>query len=236
MKRRGGVMSDELFHKIIRDGKEMGSRYFVPFLNGEPFVFPKIWNWLDYMQKEGVATALTTNAEYVDPERLATYKNIMIVYCSINAATKETYEKVMPGPDFDRVIKNVERLMTMDPPFRVRVAMVAVKDNEHEIDAFKSKWGKRTNVQPFKNWTGDKHDPLEKTGKRKPCKLIRRGMTILWDGRVVPCCMDYEGKLILGDVNKNTLQEIWNNSIWLREAHLKRDFSMAPCLTCNHNI
>jgi len=228
-------MSDELFHKIIKDGKEFIS-YFVPFLNGEPFVFPRIWEWLDYMEKEEVKVSLVTNAEKVDTERLAKYKNILMVYCSVNAATKETHQKIMRGPDFDEVVKNTERLMTMNPPFRVRASMVATKDSEHEIEAFKSKWGRRANIQPFKNWTGDIHDPMETTSKRKPCKLIRRGMTILWDGRVVPCCMDYEGKQILGDVNKNTLREIWDNSEWFRKEHLKRNFNIIPCANCNHNI
>lgn len=31
---------------------------------------------------------------------------------------------------------------------------------------------------------------------------------VLWDGHVVPCCLDYDGKVVLGDVNKDSLQDI----------------------------
>ena len=35
-------------------------------------------------------------------------------------------------------------------------------------------------------------------------------MSILWDGRVVPCCIDFVGEYLLGDVRKESLLEIWN--------------------------
>lgn len=47
MTRPQGEMSDELFHKIIEEGKKFRKAHFVPFLNGEPFVFSRIWGWLD---------------------------------------------------------------------------------------------------------------------------------------------------------------------------------------------
>ena len=43
MTRPKGEMSDELFYKIIKEGKEIKDSVFIPFLNGEPFVFPRIW-------------------------------------------------------------------------------------------------------------------------------------------------------------------------------------------------
>src|SRR3989338_6870154 len=86
MARSQGTMSDEMFHKIIKEGKEMGARRFIPFLNGEPFANPKIFEWLDYMEKEGVSTCLFTNAELLDEEKtdkLVKYKNIEYINCSL---------------------------------------------------------------------------------------------------------------------------------------------------------
>jgi radical SAM protein with 4Fe4S-binding SPASM domain len=232
MKRKGGQMTDELFHKIIKEGKEIKDSYFVPFLNGEPFVFPKIWEWLDYMRD--VKVLLVTNAEYMDVDRLIKYPNIISVYCSVNATTKETHKKVMRGPDFDKVIKNVESLIAKSK-FRIRVSMVVVEANQHEVKDFKKRWGRRAKTCRFVNWMGDVHDPLELQGERFPCKALMDGITVLWDGRVVPCCLDYEGKLIIGDANKQTLSEIWGQSSWMRECHNKLQFDMDPCRNCNHN-
>ena len=92
MTRPRGEMSDELFRKIIKDGKNIRKSFFVPFLNGEPFVFPRIWEWLDYMEAEEVRVHIYTNAELMDVGRLLKYRNISCICCGINAASKETYD------------------------------------------------------------------------------------------------------------------------------------------------
>jgi len=35
-------------------------------------------------------------------------------------------------------------------------------------------------------------------------------MSILANGKVVPCCFDFEGDCVIGDVQTHTLKEIWN--------------------------
>lgn len=233
MTRPRGEMSDKLFHKIIKESKEFRKPEIVPFLNGEPFVFPRIWEWLDYMKDCRVY--IYTNAERMDVDRLVKYKNIRYVCCSVNAVTSETHNKIMRGPNYDIVVAKVEELIEK-APFPVYVSMVEVEKNQHEVEDFKKKWGKLTTHGEFKNWGGARHDKLERTGPRRPCLALLRTITILWDGRVVPCCMDYDGKLILGDANKQTLSELLIASKWLRKRHWKGDFSMIPCKNCNHNL
>jgi radical SAM protein with 4Fe4S-binding SPASM domain len=240
MTRPMGEMSDDLFYKIIREGKEMGVRSYSPFLNGEPFVFPRIWQWLDYMEKENVKVSLFTNAEKVDVDRLLTYSNIEYVNCSLNAATEETYNKIMRGPKFDVVKKNIDELLERTPmkkPFGVRVSFVQTEDNVHEIDQFKSMYKKnRRKICEFCNWTGDRQSSLAKVGKRVPCWVLLHQMFVLWDGSVVPCCQDYDAKMILGDANKNSLREIWESYAWMRRKHRRLDFDIPVCSKCNHNV
>lgn len=236
MTRPRGEMSDELFHKIIKDGIAMKRTFFIPFLNGEPFIFPRIWEWLDYMQEAGVPVHMYTNAELVDVDRLVKYKNIRLICCSVNAASPETHQKIMRGPDYERVVSNVSELIAKSS-IPVYVSMVIVKDNEHEVDTFKEKWGKNSIFGRFINWGGAKHDPTERVGDvRYPCYSSLNAMTILWDGRVVVCCLDYDGKLVLGNANEEPLADIWQKSKWLREKHKALDYSMEPCLGCNQNV
>jgi radical SAM protein with 4Fe4S-binding SPASM domain len=228
-------MSDELFHKIIQESKVFRSPEIVPFLNGEPFVFSRIWEWLDYMRDNNCRVYIFTNAELMDVDKIIQYKNIRYVCCSINAATAETHKKVMRGPDFKTVVNKVRDLIEK-ASFRVYVSMVITSDNQHEVEMFKKQWGKNAIFGEFKNWGGARHDKLEKTGKRKPCPSLLNSITILWDGRVVPCCLDFDGKLILGDVNKQTLTEIWQQTGWLRRKHKNLIFDYPPCRYCNQNI
>lgn len=234
MTRPRGEMSDELFHKIIKEAKEMKVRSVSPFMNGEPFVFPRIWQWLDYMEKEGILVSLYTNAEFMDVDRLVKYKNIHYINCSLNAATKETYDKVMRGPNFEIVKRNIDDLFKK-APFKVRVSFLITDENAHELEMFKSMY-RRRRICRFANWTGDKHSSLARKGKRIPCLVMFTQMFVLWNGLVVPCCMDYNGKQILGDANYQTLREIWNNAFWMRKKHKNYEFDIPVCQNCNYNV
>jgi radical SAM protein with 4Fe4S-binding SPASM domain len=60
-------------------------------------------------------------------------------------------------------------------------------------------------------------------------------MVVLWDGRVVPCCYDYDGKYVLGDLRQNTLAEIFNEAPMreLRRALREgRAEDVSLCRTC----
>lgn len=235
MTRPRGEMSDDLFYKIIKEGKEIRRSFFVPFLNGEPFMFPRIWEWLDYLKAVGVRVHIYTNAERMDVGRLIKYRNISCICCGVNAASKEIYDTVVRGPDYEVVKENVRDLIKQ-ARCKVYASMVVVDENRHEVEAFKETWGQYAIFGEFKNWGGARHDPIEKTGARYPCWALLNTMSVLWDGRVVPCCLDYDGKQILGDANRQTLTEIWHQSHWMRKRHRRLDFSMEPCRECNHNI
>jgi radical SAM protein with 4Fe4S-binding SPASM domain len=235
MTRPRGEMSDKLFHKIIKDGQAMRNSFFVPFLNGEPFVFPRIWEWLDYLAAAQARVHIYTNAEYVDVGKLVSYPNISLICCSVNAATKTTYDSIMRGPDYNVVTNNVRELIKR-AKCKVFSSMVIVDENQHETDLFRTTWGDHTVFGEFRNWTGDRHCTIERTGIRKPCWAVLNTMSILWDGRVVPCCMDYDGKLILGDVNRHTLTEIWHQSYWIRKKSRRLEFNIEPCANCNYNV
>ena len=59
--------------------------------------------------------------------------------------------------------------------------------------------------------------------KRHPCYELWKRVTILYDGRVVPCCFDFDGELVLGDLKEQSLKEIWNGKKMknLRRLHLE---------------
>jgi len=61
------------------------------------------------------------------------------IYLSIDGATKETYEKIRVGSDFDRVIKNMKRFIELkreanSPLPELCFRMAFFKDNMHEIE------------------------------------------------------------------------------------------------------
>ena len=44
------------------------------------------------------------------------------------------------------------------------------------------------------------------------CPEVFGKLSVNWDGLVSACCGDYDNLMIIGDMKKNTLREIWNGS------------------------
>ena len=51
-----------------------------------------------------------------------------------------------------------------------------------------------------------------RVGKRivSVCFYPWAALSVLWDGRAVTCCMDYNGVQGVGDLNTESVAEIWN--------------------------
>ena len=59
-------------------------------------------------------------------------------------------------------------------------------------------------------------------------------LVVLWDGRVIPCCVDYNANLTIGNVQNDTIPNLWKNKKIdrLREQHLRGEFP-DTCAECN---
>ncbi|PWT91951.1 MAG: hypothetical protein C5B54_04380, partial [Acidobacteria bacterium] len=101
-------------------------------------------------------------------------------------------------------------------------------------------------VKSFDTWAGQIEHKTEEmkpstyhrghvNDDRKPCPLLWYYMSIRWDGRVVPCCRDYDNHEILGDITKESLMDIWNGKRFqmLRAEHLEGNYENSVlCAKC----
>jgi len=151
---------------------------------------------------------------------------------SLDAITKETYEKIRKGLNFDVVINNINKVLKTSYSSRVFVKFVVQKDNYHEVKNFKNYWKERgvgVLLSNLSNRTGDLEDyndqvlltqkigGLEDIKKKlikhvvKNCKDLLLNFNILTNGNVILCCNDYSKKIVLGNVNENSVKEIWKS-------------------------
>jgi len=90
----------------------------------------------------------------------------------------------------------------------------------------------------FNNFCGEIEDrgsidvtPL----KRFPCRQLNEGVSIFWNGDVVLCRQDFDGKMAIGNLKKDSLQDILNSPERkeLIEAHKIGDYSKGLlCFKC----
>lgn len=64
-----------------------------------------------------------------------------------------------------------------------------------------------------------------------PCPRLFNNSYITWDLKVALCCSAFTDDFIVGDLKKNTFEEIWNGPKMqeLRQAHLNKDVSHIIC-------
>jgi radical SAM protein with 4Fe4S-binding SPASM domain len=73
--------------------------------------------------------------------------------------------------------------------------------------------------------------------KKISCDRPEKGpLQVQWDGTVIPCCWDYDGKMILGDLKTQTIEEVMKGAPYddIRDAHRKGEFERYPfCNQCD---
>jgi radical SAM protein with 4Fe4S-binding SPASM domain len=73
---------------------------------------------------------------------------------------------------------------------------------------------------------------------RQICAQIFKGVQVQADGEVVPCCVDWKRVNLLGNINTESLIEIWNGSKLrnLQLEHLSGNKkNLEPCKDCTMN-
>lgn len=167
---------------------------------------------------------------------------------SFYGTDRETYNATMKELDFDKSIKNIidffktrEALKSKTP--KVVIQYLPLSTNKSRTDDFENIFGALIdkdrgdclNIWHLHNFGGGK--AYHKIGRITGiCNYPWRTMVILHDGRVVICCLDYNGIQVVGDVNKNTIQEIWNSDKYRqsRSDFKKLKYEKYPiCMKCS---
>jgi len=115
-----------------------------------------------------------------------------------------------------------------------------------------SRYRKKSQVSRFKSQVGVGHAPPVRNSSSPPdsyrdhqfipknrlwnrCFRMWSGCVITWDGRVVPCCFDKDSTYCLGDLNKESFEEIWRGEKYkeFRKNILKNRKSIDICRNCS---
>jgi sulfatase maturation enzyme AslB (radical SAM superfamily) len=233
MKRQKGFMGFEVFRRVLENNP--GLEIIQLCLWGEPLMHPRLFDFIQCATERGIRTYLYTNGTLLDDEfsRGILYSGLHRIIFSIDGYGS-VYERIR-GHDYAGLEVKIFRFLRlreeMESEIRVGVAMVASDDTVECLAGFRDRWAgivDEIQVTP--------HITHKATERRSRCRLLWLGYPIvLWDGRVVPCCVDYEGTLALGNVlSEPDLKEVWNGerAVSLRRDHLRMSFE-GVCRCCN---
>lgn len=237
-------MSDELFLKIVDEAYTLGIKQVLLFLNGEPTLFKRLIPWLTELRARSMKTALFTNGSFLThdlADELLEFGNVIdhIVF-SVTGKDDATHQNIM-GLDHRTVLVNIRYFVERNAG---RIPCVAHMPLYSETALWVREWKEVWNfvghadTTHMYNWGGKIEDQYATAPQRSYCDRLSH-LTVLWDGRVALCCMDIEGEVILGDLNTQSIVEVFNSPIALsyRESHRQgRWGDIKLCKTCNMNL
>lgn len=243
-------MKWDLYAKIIEEiaRENPGARVWQIFF-GDPFLCSDMPGRIRFAKEKGLRdVVLNSNGVLMTPEKsLAVIEaGLDAMYVGIDAATRQTYDRIRVGGDFDKAVRNVlayrDQLRDKgNGQQKLFVQFVVSDENAGEVEAFKEFWrreGVCVKIRPKISWAGlvDAKNLVPNAAlRRKPCYWIMRTVNICADGEVALCSVDLHCRVKCGNVQQHTIKELWQGKLKeYRTLHREGKFEMLPeiCREC----
>ncbi len=247
--RKVQTMDFDLYKKIIDEVARVkpDARVWEIFF-GDPFLCHDMPKRIAYAKNLGLQdVVLNTNGVLMtsDKAEAVIRAGIDAVYVGIDGATKETYNKIRAGGDFDKTVDNILHFRDLlakcgNENQQLYVQFVVSDINEREVDVFRAFWSARgvnVKIRPKVSWAGliGAYNLYNNTEvDRKPCYWLMQTMSICADGRVALCAVDLHCRVPCGNACNKSLKELWQGKLKkFRSMHKERRFDKLPEM-CRH--
>lgn len=258
-----GNLRADFFRKTIDElSKDLTCLIF--YFQGEPYINPNFLDMVKYARDRGIYTITSTNGHFLsDANAKKTIESgLDRLIISVDGTSQETYESYRKEGKLEvvlqgarNVVKWKNQLQSATP--HIIFQFLVVRPNEHEIPAI-YKLAKEIGIDEVKLKTAQIYDyqqgnPLIPTIDRyaryaqqadgtyriknellNHCWKLWHACVITWDGVVVPCCFDKDATHQLGDLKKETFQELWQGKTYqqFRARLLKGRQHIDICTNC----
>jgi len=250
LKRPRMPMPGDLYRNVIDEIDSHGVEGLWIYHLGEPLLHPEFKENIQHINtKKNLGIIwMSTNVALLtkDLAHFILGSNLDYINLSVHAVTEATYRTVIDKDVFPIVQANLETLYRLKEsenlprkPF-LHVQMIEQETTKHEVDAFIAKHYKRAdivsiNMLEYANLDNNKFGLTQrKRSELKTCtRVSRNDCFICSNGWVTLCDAAYNGEILLGDVHKDTLYDIWNGPERKRILDLNAKGQMKEIEFCN---
>lgn len=232
--RKKGLMSDAIFYKIIDEIK----KYKTPlrFIRwGEPTLHPNLINFLRVAKENDSLIHINTNGKLIDKKMMVQLIDIPLdsIKFSFQGVDKKSYCEMRGIDFFDELLEKIKMLYELREnnsyPF-IHISTTITYESKDQVKAFKDRVAKFTDLVTVGRTQLDFIDPsttnlsesriktlilLKKQEsiikKHIECPEVFDKLSIDWDGCVTACCGDYDNKMVVGNIVKKSLVELWTS-------------------------
>lgn len=232
--RKSKFMEEKNFEHIIKSVKPY-TDYVYLHLMGEPLLNPELKKFLDICYENELKVNITTNGTLINKSKDILIESKALRQINISLHSFEANNNV----DFEDYIESIVnfvkeatettgiicslRLWNLDTKY--------VASNNMNVDIFRFLEEKFNLECNLKNELAEKNTfelkdnvylsmgekfkwpslKISEIGERAFCLGLRNQIGVLVDGTVVPCCLDSEGSIPLGNIFETDLKEIINS-------------------------
>ncbi len=211
---------------------------------GETFVDKDAIEKIRYIRTMGYDVNILTNGtlltfDIIDDIFELGVKNFRI---STHTANEDIYNKLVGANNFETLMIMLEYASSKRNGITKLISTNVVEDI-NEVSKIRERFEPLVDILEIwkpHNWS-DAFNYRQGEFVKKTCGRLDRGpLQVQVDGTVNACCFDYDGKLLLGDLKTQTLDEIFSSPAYneLKYRHDNGDYigSVFPCKDCDQRI
>lgn len=215
-------MDNAFFQQVVDQGYKLGMRSLDATGFGDPFMDPKYREKLEYVKATypdvKIYVGTTGHLLYpkhhdwisrcIDTFKISNYGHSPEVYKAIHGGTVE----------FEKVKENLDSLLARPRDQRPWVIMrfLVFPENEHQVNEWRDYWEPKADEVLLwlpHNYGGgfhrDEFDDLKGKEQAKTCgRPFSANLFVRENGEVSVCCFDFNRKLVVGDLKRETLSEV----------------------------
>ncbi|EOS35246.1 radical SAM additional 4Fe4S-binding SPASM domain-containing protein [Lachnospiraceae bacterium M18-1] len=213
-------MSIEVFDKIIRECRDLD----IPSINigtgTECTLHPKFNEIVEKVKYSGaidkffLTNGTTLSENMINRIFTGEYERVEI---SVDAATRETYEKIRVNGNYEKLEKMILKLIDekkkrrMNLPI-IRLSFCVQNDNIDEIDMFYNKWENKVDLIEYQKVSSYPSADQILEPKVTKCLQPFNRMTINYRGDIFACCsILYQDRFCLGNIRDMSIYEAWHS-------------------------
>jgi MoaA/NifB/PqqE/SkfB family radical SAM enzyme len=238
MHRKSGFLDPDLYYEFIDDVAPTTNTLLFYFM-GEPFMHEHAYDMIRYARDKGLYVETCSNGDFIDAKGVV-YSDVNKISIQLGGLDEDTHQRYRVRSSFTKAERNLRALVAErnkhpESNVQIEVGLIVMRHNEHQVEDFKA-WAKEMGadvaniIDPCarnmleamaylpkdrKYWFYDE-EAFER-GILKPkvvmdndCTWIWNSTQLNWNGDVVPCCRDPNGKHVFGNAFESGLAKVFN--------------------------
>lgn len=219
-----GFITGATLNKVIKEASLFGIKKIQFHFQGEPLMHKRYVPMVIKLKKAGFYVQFFTNGLLLTPNAVnrLVMAGVDLIRFSIDGLTQDVYEKNRVGGDCKKAFDNLQKMVRRAKGSKTKIEwqLIVLSNNEHQI-AEAVALSKKIGVKLFLKTYAVTDKSLVPKNKKyirklvdKPCTTIYRQFCVYWNGDIVPCCYDTDGRNVVGNIHRDSLLNIWKSATY----------------------